>query len=146
MYGGWMQVNGLIVKNNQSRAMRVVLNPKYKKIASLFAAETASAGGSHERSRPHVLNILLPKGHDIYTDFTSEGTLSSEGEEERFCMTLISLMTLCTEGKNPLTEKQCHSMLSESDVVHTIAKIDGAFHRVDVGVLWDCGFDLCGLY
>ena len=43
----------------------------------------------------------------------------------QFCLTFVSLMALATEGRNHMTEKQCHSVLPETDIAEAIASIDG---------------------
>ncbi len=43
----------------------------------------------------------------------------------QFCITFVTLMALATEGRNHMTEKQCHTVLAETEVAHAIAAIDG---------------------
>ncbi len=46
----------------------------------------------------------------------------------QFAMLLIRLLAVASEGKNHMTETQCHSVVHEVDLAHALCIVDGAVH------------------
>jgi hypothetical protein len=134
-----MKVEGVIMKKNQGRAMRVLLDARNVKVAALLsnvAAPTISEGKASSAS--HVVTSRLLRcvlglsaraaPVSSYDDFTTEDDpLQDQNptQMQEFGTALIRLFAIAAEGKNHMTETQCHSVVHESDIVHAIVTVDG---------------------
>ena len=49
----------------------------------------------------------------------------TDAASPEFCLNLLQVMTLATEGKNYLAEMQCRSLIPEEDLVNAACAVDG---------------------
>lgn len=142
-----MKVEGVIMKKNQGRAMRVLLDARNTKVAALLSniTPTTSSEGKASSASHVVTSRLLrcvlglaPKATPIYDDFTAEDDPLQDQDPaqlQEFAAALVRLFAISAEGKNHMTETQCHSVIHESDIIHAIVTVDGVARHALKGEL-----------
>ncbi len=107
-----MKVAGVVNTGNQVRAMRLLLDPRNEHVGALLTP--ATAGG---RDLPVLDTLVAASRRDVSSD--------AESGSELLALSVVQLVSACTEGASRLTEKQTQAVVPQAALADAIVAADG---------------------